>query len=201
MDNKVNNIEDSKTTIINSGVGKALGFTEDSSWNEIIVGISSIIDRSDTIQTCTSDTTNDNASCYRINGGDIEIIPAKGLWYNWDWAKSCVKIPSSAGSKGLLLNSSGSNKSDSYAAIKSYTLPVSGTFILNISGASSAAESRFNIRVTCGSSILIGDQGPSVMGCKQFTASKGQVITIYARNTYASAYTNYVYYSLIHLHY
>lgn len=92
MDNKVNNIEDSKTTIINSELGKALGFTEDSSWNEIIIGIANVVNYSESIQTAITDTSNNRASCYRINGEYVDIIPAIGYWGSWDWAKSCIQI-------------------------------------------------------------------------------------------------------------
>lgn len=55
--------------------------------------------RSSTIQTATISTSNQSASCYRINGSNIEIIPAIGYWGSWDWAKSCIRVPTSSAIK------------------------------------------------------------------------------------------------------
>ena len=49
--------------------------------------------RSSTIQTATTNASNTSASCYRINGSNIEVVPAIGYWGTWDWSKSCIKIP------------------------------------------------------------------------------------------------------------
>ena len=49
--------------------------------------------RSSTIQTATTSTSDQSKSCYRINGSNIEIIPAKGWWGSWDWTKSCIRVP------------------------------------------------------------------------------------------------------------
>ena len=49
--------------------------------------------RSSTIQTATTSTSNTSASCYRVNGSNVEIVPALGYWGTWDWSKSCIKIP------------------------------------------------------------------------------------------------------------
>lgn len=50
-------------------------------------------DRSNTIQTATTSTSDQSKSCYRINGSNVEVVPAKGYWGNWDWTKSCIRLP------------------------------------------------------------------------------------------------------------
>ena len=57
--------------------------------------------RSSTIQTATTSTSNTSASCYRINGSNIEVVPAIGYWGTWDWTKSCIKIPTTTAVKTL----------------------------------------------------------------------------------------------------
>ena len=57
--------------------------------------------RSSTIQTATTNTSNTSASCYRINGSNIEVVPAIGYWGTWDWTKSCIKIPTTATLKSV----------------------------------------------------------------------------------------------------
>ena len=56
----------------------------------------SMANRSSTIQTATTDTSNQSKSCYRINGSNIEVVPAVGYWGNWDWTKSCIRVPASS---------------------------------------------------------------------------------------------------------
>ena len=45
------------------------------------------------IQTATTDAGNQSKSCYRLNGSNIEVVPAIGYWNVWDWDKSCIRIP------------------------------------------------------------------------------------------------------------
>ena len=49
--------------------------------------------RSSTIQTATTDASNQSKSCYRLNGSNIEIVPAIGYWGTWDWGSSCIRVP------------------------------------------------------------------------------------------------------------
>ena len=45
------------------------------------------------IQTATTATNDQSKSCYRLNGSNIEVVPAIGYWNTWDWSRSCIKIP------------------------------------------------------------------------------------------------------------
>lgn len=51
---------------------------------------------SSAIQTATTSTSDQTKSCYRINNGYVEVVPAIGCWGMWDWSKSCIKVPSLA---------------------------------------------------------------------------------------------------------
>lgn len=55
----------------------------------------SIVNRSTTIQTVVSDTSDNNKSIYWINGTNLWIIPAVGYWGNWDWYSSRIQITAS----------------------------------------------------------------------------------------------------------
>ena len=48
---------------------------------------------SSSIQYATTDASNQAKSCYRINGSNIDVVPAIGYWGNWNWDKSCIKVP------------------------------------------------------------------------------------------------------------
>ena len=48
---------------------------------------------SSSIQTATTSTSDQTKSCYRINNGYMEVVPAIGYWGLWDWSKSCIKVP------------------------------------------------------------------------------------------------------------
>lgn len=48
---------------------------------------------SSSIHIGTTATSDQTKSCYRINSGYIEVVPAIGYWGLWDWTKSCIKIP------------------------------------------------------------------------------------------------------------
>ena len=48
---------------------------------------------SSTIQTASTDASDQTKSCYRINGSNIEVVPAIGYWGTWNWAASCIKVP------------------------------------------------------------------------------------------------------------
>ena len=48
---------------------------------------------SSSIQTATTDASNQTKSCYRLNGSNIEVVPAIGYWGTWDWGKSCIRVP------------------------------------------------------------------------------------------------------------
>ena len=67
------------------------GYTFSSANGSNIKG--TMANRSSTIQTATTDASNQQKSCYRINGGYIEVVPAIGYWGTWNWAASCIKIP------------------------------------------------------------------------------------------------------------
>lgn len=47
---------------------------------------------SSAIQTATTSASDQTKSCYRINNGYVEVVPAIGYWGIWDWAKSCIRI-------------------------------------------------------------------------------------------------------------
>ena len=47
---------------------------------------------SSSIQTATTSATDQTKSCYRVNNGYIEVVPAIGYWGTWDWAKSCIRV-------------------------------------------------------------------------------------------------------------
>ena len=66
-----------------------------------------------TIQTATTDASNQSKSCYRINGDYIEVVPAIGYWGTWNWGASCIKVPrSTAISVAQEQNSTGSTNSN-----------------------------------------------------------------------------------------
>lgn len=58
-------------------------------------------DYSNSIQTATTSTSDQSKSCYRLNSGNIEVVPSIGYWGMWDWSKSCIKIPISSCLKTL----------------------------------------------------------------------------------------------------
>ena len=72
-----------------SGVLKGLTFT--SSAGLKVTGTMS--DFRNVIQTASTDASNQQKSCYRINNGYIEVVPAIGYWGTWNWGASCIKIP------------------------------------------------------------------------------------------------------------
>lgn len=72
-----------------SGVLKGLTFT--SSAGLKVTGTMS--DFRNVMQTATTDASNQQKSCYRINNGYIEVVPAIGYWGTWNWSASCIKIP------------------------------------------------------------------------------------------------------------
>jgi uncharacterized protein (UPF0333 family) len=43
-------------------------------------------------QTATTETGDQTKSCYRINGDNIQVVPAVGYWGSWDFSK-CINIP------------------------------------------------------------------------------------------------------------
>ena len=51
---------------------------------------------SSTIQTATTDASNQSKSCYRKNGANLEVVPAIGYWGTWNWNASCIRVPLSA---------------------------------------------------------------------------------------------------------
>lgn len=64
---------------------------------------------SSSVQTATTSTLDQTKSCYRINNGYIEVVPAIGHWGTWDYSKSCIKVPSTSALKhynGKLTSSS-----------------------------------------------------------------------------------------------
>ena len=79
--------------MVSSALGKALGLTEESTLEELKDGIVGVKDYSSITQTAITDISDQTKSCYRTNGSNIEIVPARGLWNAWDWAKSCIRIP------------------------------------------------------------------------------------------------------------
>ena len=79
------------TSSANAGAGQILsGYTAYVKGNKLT---GTMANRSSTIQTATTSANNTSASCYRINGSNIEVVPAIGYWGTWDWSKSCIKIP------------------------------------------------------------------------------------------------------------
>ena len=79
------------TSSANAGAGQILsGYTAYVNGNKLT---GTMANRSSTIQTATTNTSNTSASCYRVNGSNVEIVPALGYWGTWDWSKSCIKIP------------------------------------------------------------------------------------------------------------
>lgn len=52
-----------------------------------------IVDRSNTIQIATTDTSDTGKSCFCINGTDLWVVPAKGFWNNWNWVASRITLP------------------------------------------------------------------------------------------------------------
>lgn len=56
-----------------------------------------ITDLSNTIDYATNDPGNPSHSCYRTNGANIEVVPRKGYWGNWNWEASCIRVPKTAG--------------------------------------------------------------------------------------------------------
>ena len=87
------------TESANAGAGQILsGYTAYVNGNKVT---GTMANRSSTIQTATTSTSNTSASCYRINGSNIEVVPAIGYWGTWDWTKSCIKIPTTATLKSV----------------------------------------------------------------------------------------------------
>ena len=75
------------TASANAGAGQILsGYTAYVNGNKLT---GTMANRSSTIQTATTSTSNTSASCYRVNGSNVEIVPALGYWGTWDWSKSC----------------------------------------------------------------------------------------------------------------
>ena len=56
-----------------------------------------ITDLSNTIDHATTDAGDQSHSCYRTNGANIEVVPRKGYWGNWNWEASCIRLPKTAG--------------------------------------------------------------------------------------------------------
>lgn len=77
-----------------SGVLKGLTFTSSAG----LLAKGTMSDFRNVIQTATTDASNQQKSCYRINGGYIEVVPAIGYWGTWNWGASCIKIPVSTAS-------------------------------------------------------------------------------------------------------
>lgn len=92
LQTKMSSFESAKDKIISSALGKALGMTTSTLLADVATKIAAVIDRSSTIQTATTSTANQNASCFRTSGTNIEVIPARGFWNSWDWAKSCIRV-------------------------------------------------------------------------------------------------------------
>ena len=91
--NKYNSFNSTKGSITGSALGNALGMTSDYNWASVVSKIASVSSFNNAIQTATTDTSNIQQSCYRINGGYIEIVPAIGYWGTWNYGVSCIKIP------------------------------------------------------------------------------------------------------------
>lgn len=56
-----------------------------------------IANLSNTIDNASTNAGDQSHSCYRINGGVIEVAPRRGYWGNWNWEESCIRIPKTAG--------------------------------------------------------------------------------------------------------
>ncbi len=56
-----------------------------------------IANLSSTIDNASINAGDQSHSCYRINGGVIEVVPRRGYWGNWNWEESCIRIPKTAG--------------------------------------------------------------------------------------------------------
>ena len=70
---------------------------------------------SSTIQTATTSASDQTKSCYRINNGYIEVVPAIGYWGLWDWSKSCIKVAiTNLASSVIKIVSGTQNSSGSY---------------------------------------------------------------------------------------
>ena len=50
---------------------------------------------SNVIQTATTNTNNQSASCYQVRDGYIAVVPAIGYWGSWNFDK-CIRVPSSS---------------------------------------------------------------------------------------------------------
>ena len=91
--NKYNSFNSTKGAITGSALGNALGMTSDYNWASVVSKITGVSSFNNAIQTATTDTSNLQQSCYRINGGYIEVVPAIGYWGTWNYGVSCIKIP------------------------------------------------------------------------------------------------------------
>ena len=172
--------ESAKSKIISSALGKALGMTASTALAAVADKIAAVIDRSTTIQTATTSTANQNASCFRTSGTNIEVIPAKGLWNNWDWAKSCIRI--TAASLGI-------------TAAKI----VKGNTIVGIAGTDAGYTAGYNSGVSAGQSNTINglkyyfnsatSGGSQTVSCSVTVPSskKGCIIIAFYRNTQLTA--------------
>ena len=103
----------------------------------------SMVNRSTTIQTATTSTSDSSKSCYRTGNGYIDVIPALGYWGSWDWNKSYIRVPSTVTFKTLsgtytpssstynFKNNSGNNASAYYLSIPmNYTHRVIGAYYI-----------------------------------------------------------------------
>ena len=63
---------------------------------------------SNVIQTATTDTNNQSASCYQVRDGYIAVVPAIGYWGSWNFDK-CIRVPSSSTLKHTYLTLTSSN--------------------------------------------------------------------------------------------
>ena len=173
--------------MVSSALGNALGLTTETEWDDMVRSFLNVNDYSNTIQYASTDTTNTTKSAYRINGSYIDIIPAIGYWGNWNWDKSCIKIPliskltivynaDRSGGSGATTTGSYNASVGTYIAFGCFTSTNSSTYSITAIGSTSVNNSYGKVRVS-----IFNVNNPSTIGFRFYSYSYFNAYCVIAR--------------------
>ena len=145
---------------------------------------------SSSIQYATTDASNQAKSCYRINGSNIDVVPAIGYWGNWNWDQSCIKVPLSAATSGIRTNTFSysvhtTNYNYNYAG--EWTVPATGTYYMVLLGTCNQSGT-FGFRGVSGNTTIFESTSLDSLVYVQTYLTAGQKVSIYIHPTYNGHY-------------
>lgn len=200
--------EATKSDIVSSSLGQAIGLTASSVWSQIVEKIKTVVNRG-ALNWSGSNTTYSVPAGY-YSGGNLDSRPSYNNGYNAGVAAADGRVNTGSASytsgynAGVNASKMGyvtlrfSGKSKEFIDVGTYTATRSGTHLFVFNKVSQNAENDMDGQALLNGQVISSFEGAAYSGSSSgntyawkfaYNLSAGQIVTFQLRNHYSGSYT------------